>query len=175
MFENIEIAIAEVQQPRSKFQLERFVVGQHPTKEMQYYQTCIELQDMIYKYQLAQISVKKQELKIQRLRSTDDELDELEALELEVGLRQTKLAMIGAEKELTHLVEIFDTFEHKFTRAEIEAAQPEYWEARLSGNARAQLMSGASVAPAHIEAMEQAGVLASFITEVEQSKKELGL
>lgn len=175
MLEKIEQAIAEVQQPRSRFQLERFVIGQHPTKEMQYYQTCIELQDMIYKYQLAQISVKKQELKIQRLRATKDELDELEAQELEIGLRQTILAMSGAEKELNHLIEIFDTFEHKFTRAEIEAAQPNYWDARLTGNARAQLMSGTSVNPAHIEAMEQAGILNSFIQEVEQSKKELGL
>jgi len=175
MLDKIEEAIAEIQQPRSQFQLERFVVGQHPTKEMQYYQTCIELQDMIYKFQLAQISVKKQEVKIARLRDTGDELDELEAQELEIGLRQTKLAMLGAEKELNHLITIFDSFEHKFTRAEIEAAQPEYWEARLTGNARAQLISGSSVNPAHIEAMEQAGILTSFIQEVEQSKKELEL
>jgi hypothetical protein len=55
MFEDIEKAIAEIQQPRSRFQLERFVLGQHPTPEMQYYQTCIELQDMLYKYKLAEI------------------------------------------------------------------------------------------------------------------------
>jgi hypothetical protein len=175
MLDKIEEAIAEIQQPRSQFQLERFVVGQHPTKEMQYYQTCIELQDMIYKFQLAQISVKKQEVKIARLRATGDELDELEAQELEIGLRQTKLAMLGAEKELNHLITIFNSFEHKFTRAEIEAAQPAYWEARLTGNAKAQLISGSAVSPAHIEAMEQAGILGKFINEVEESKKELSL
>jgi hypothetical protein len=61
MFEEINKAIAEVQQPRSRFQLERFVLGQHATPEMQYYQTVLELQDMIYKYKLAQIAVKKTE------------------------------------------------------------------------------------------------------------------
>jgi hypothetical protein len=175
MYDEIEKAIAEVQQPRSRFQLERFVLGQHRTREMQYYQTCIELQDMIYKYQTAQIAVKKTELKISRLRSTGDELDELKAQEKEIGLRQTKLAMIGAERELNYLVEIFNSFDRKYTRAEIESAQPQYWEARLTGNARAMLMGGTNVNAAHIEAMEQAGVLDKLIAEVQESKKELNL
>jgi len=175
MYKEIEAAIAEVQQPRSRFQLERFVTGSHATPEMQYYQTCLELQDMIYKFQAAQISVKKAELKIKRLRETKDEMKELKAQEVEIGLTQTRLAMIGAERELNDLVEIFNGFDKKFTRAEIEAAQPEYWNARLTGNARAMLMGGTSVNAAHIEAMGQAGVLDNFIGEVQLSKKELGL
>ena len=175
MYEEIEAAIAEVQQPRSRFQLERFVTGSHSTPEMQYYQTCLELQDMIYKYQIAKIGVQKAELKIKRLRETKDEMKELKAQETEIGLRQTRLAMIGAERELNDLVAIFDSFETKFTRAEIEAAQPDYWNARLTENAKAMLMGGTSVNAAHIEAMKQAGVLDNFIEEVQQSKKELGL
>jgi predicted transcriptional regulator len=175
MYEAIEAAIAEVQQPRSRFQLKRFVIGSHATTEMQYYQTCLELQDMIYKFQVAQIAVKKAELKIIRLREAKDEMKELKAQETEIGLRQTRLAMIGAERELNDLVAIFDSFETKFTRADIEAAQPDYWNARLTGNAKAMLMGGSSVNAAHIEAMEQAGILENFIEEVAQSKKELGL
>jgi hypothetical protein len=173
MFEEISKAIVEVQQPRSRFQLERFVLGQHATDEMRYYQTVIELQDAIYKYKLAVINVKKSELKIAKLRATGDELDELKAQEVELGLAQTSYAMVGAEREIKHLMEIFDTFTHKYTRDEIEAAQPDYWQARLTNNARAMLMGGASVNPAHIEAMEQAGVLDSFVAEVEKTKKEL--
>ena len=140
---------------------------------MQYYQTCIELQDAIYKYKLAQINVKKSELKIARLRSTADELDELKAQEIELGLTQTSITMLGAEREMKHLIEIWDSFSHKYTRDEIEAAQPDYWQARLTNNAKAMLMGGASVNAAHIEAMEQAGVLDSFVAEVEKTKKEL--
>lgn len=173
MFDKIEQAIAEVQQPRSKFQLERFVLGQHATPEMQYYQTVIELQDAIYKYKLAQINVKKSELKIAKLRATEDELDELKAQEVELGLAQTRFAMLGAEREMKHLVQIWDGFEHKYTRDEIEAAQPDYWQARLTNNAKAMLMGGSGVNAAHIEAMEQAGVLDSFVAEVEKNKKEL--
>jgi predicted transcriptional regulator len=173
MFDEIDEAIAEVQQPRSRFQLERFVLGQHATPEMQYYQTVIELQDMIYKYKLAQIGVKKAKAKIAKLRSTGDEINELKAQEKELGLAQTRFTMLGAERELRHLMEIFDSFEHKYTREEIETAQPDYWQARLTNNARAMLMGGTSVNAAHIEAMEQAGVLDSFVAEVEKTKKEL--
>jgi hypothetical protein len=173
MFDEINKAIAEVQQPRSRFQLERFVLGQHATPEMQYYQTVIELQDSIFKYKLAVINVKKAELKISKLRETGDELDELKAQELELGLSQTQFAMVGAEREMKHLLEIFDTFTYKYTRAEIEAAQPDYWQARLTNNAKAMLMGGSGVNAAHIEAMEQAGVLDNFVAEIENSKKEL--
>jgi hypothetical protein len=173
MFDEIERAIAEVQQPRSRFQLERFVLGQHATAEMQYYQVCLELQDMIYKYKFAEINKKKTNLKIQRLRSTGDELDELKAQEIELGQTQTNLAVIGAQRELAHLIDIWNTFQHKYTREEIETAQPDYWQARLTNNAKAMLMGGQSVNASHIEAMEQAGVLENFITEVEKTKKEL--
>ena len=173
MYDEIDKAIAEVQQPRSRFQLESFVLGQHATPEMRYYQTVIELQDMIYKYKLAQIAVKKSEIKIAKLRATGDELDELKAQEVELGLVQTRFTMLGAERELAHLVDIWNGFEQKFTREEIEAAQPDYWEARLTNNAKAMLMGGAGVNPAHIETMEQAGVLESFVAEVENAKKEL--
>jgi hypothetical protein len=173
MFEEIELAIAEVQQPRSRFQLERFVLGQHATPEMQYYQVCIELQDMIYKYKLSEINEKKALAKITKLRESGDEVKEYKAQELELGLAQTKFAVIGAKREIAHLIDIWKNFDHKFTRDEIETAQPEYWQARLTNNAKAMLMGGTSVNPAHIEAMEQAGVLDSFVAEVEKSKKEL--
>lgn len=173
MFEEINQAIAEVQQPRSRFQLERFVLGQHATEEMRYYQTVIELQDAIYKYKMAVLGVKKSQVKIDRLRATNDELDELKAQEVELGLAQTQFAMLGAEREMKELLAIFDSFKHKYTRAEIEAAQPDYWQARLTNNAKAMLMGGQSVNAAHIEAMEQAGVLDSFVSEVERTKREL--
>jgi predicted transcriptional regulator len=173
MFEEIEKAIAEVQQPRSRFQFEAFVLGQHATPEMKYYQTCIELQDTLYKYKMAEIHKKKTDIKIARLRATGDELDELKAQEIELGQAQTALAVIGAQRELAHLIDIWETFEHKFTRAEIEAAQPDYWQARLTNNAKAMLMGGSGVNAAHLEAMEQAGVLDNFVAEVEKTKKEL--
>jgi hypothetical protein len=175
MFEEIEKAIAEVQQPRSQFQLEKFVLGQHSTPEMQYYQTCIELQDMIFKYKTAQIELQIQQKKFEKLVAKGDEVSALKAKKLELGMQQTKVAMLGAEREINHLVNIWNSFEIKFTREQIEAGQFDYWKARLTGNAKAMLIGGVSVNPAHIEAMQQAGVLDEFVIEVQSSKKELGL
>jgi hypothetical protein len=175
MLEEIKKAILEVQQPRSRFQIEKFVLGQHSTVEMQYYQVCLELQDLIHKYEFTKIAKKKNEVKIARLRATGDELDELEAQEIELGQAQTLLAVLGAERELAHLVDIWSGFQTKFSREQIELAQPDYWKKRLVTNARAMISGGAGINPAHIEAMEQAGVLQDFVAEIEIEKKELGL
>ena len=56
---SIEDAIAEIQQPRSRYQLIHFVIGQHDTPEMRYYQLMLELQDTGYKLRLAEIGLKK--------------------------------------------------------------------------------------------------------------------
>ena len=76
---NIDDAIAEIQQPRSRYQLLHFVIGQHDTPEMRYYQLMLELQDMGYKVRLAEIGLKKAEVEIARLVETGDELDALDA------------------------------------------------------------------------------------------------
>ena len=107
------------------------------------------------------------------MRKTTDELDEIKAQKLELELENQSLAVIGAKREVAHLIDIWNSFEHKFTRDEIEAAQPNYWEARLLNNARAMIMSGSGVNSAHIEAMDQAGILENFIQERIEEDREL--
>lgn len=175
MMNDIKLAIAEIQQPRSRFQLERFVLGQHATPEMQYYQTCLELQDLFHKYETAKIEVKISQIKISKLKATGDEIDELKAQKLELGLQQTKLAMIGAEREIADLIDIWKSFEHKYTRDEIEAAQPFYWQARLTNNAEAMVLGQGSVNYAHIEAMNQAGILDEYLEQKRVSGELLNL
>lgn len=172
-FEELGKAIAEIQQPRSNFQLDKFVIGQHPTPEMQYYQVVLEIQDLLYKYKLAEIAVEKTKIKIKRLKKTSDELKLLKAKKLELELEQTGLAMLGTQRELKQLMQIWESFETKFTRSEIESAQQDYWLAKLANNAKAMLMSGSGVNAAHIEAMEQAGILDDFIEKMEIERKEL--
>ena len=163
---NIAEAIAEIQQPRSRFQLIHFVIGQHDTPEMRFYQLCLELQDMGYKLRLAQINVRKAEVEIARLLETGDELDALEAEEKQVGLEQTRIVMQGAERELAILTDLFDESQ-KFTRDEIEHAQPEYWEKRLPRQTNLQIMSG-NVGWAQLDSMRQAGLLDEMIASREQ-------
>ena len=163
---DITDAIAEIQQPRSRYQLIHFVIGQHDTPEMRFYQLCLELQDMGHKLRLAQIGVRKGEIEIARLLETGDELDALEAEEKQVGLEQTQIVMRGAERELAVLTDLFDGCQH-YTRDEIEHAQPEYWEKRLTRQTNLQIMSG-GVQWAQLDSMRQIGLLDEMVAEREQ-------
>ena len=173
---NILDAIAEVQQPRSRYQLIHFVLGQHDTAEMQFYQLCIELQDMGYKLRMAELNVKKTEVEIARLVETGDELDAIEAEEKQVGLEQTQIVMKGAQREIANLEDIFNECQH-YTRDEIEHAQPEYWQARLTRQTNLQMMSG-NVQWAQLDSMRQIGLLDDLVEAreaqlAEQVKLEL--
>jgi hypothetical protein len=163
---NITEAIAEIQQPRSRYQLVHFVIGQHDTPEMRFYQLCLELQDMGYKLRTAQLGVRKAQIEISRLEATGDELDAIEAEEKQVGLEQTLIVMAGAEREIAILTDLFDESTH-YTRAEIEHAQPEYWHARLTRQTNLQLMAG-GVGWAQLDAMRQAGLLDDLVAERER-------
>ena len=158
---NIQDAIAEIQQPRSRYQLIHFVIGQHDTPEMRFYQLCVELQDMGYKLRMAQIGVRKAEVEIRRLLETGDELDAIEAEEKQVSLEQTRVVMLGAEREVAILTDLFDESTH-YTRDEIEHAQPEYWHARLTRQTNLQIMAG-GVQWAQLDSMRQAGILDEVI------------
>ena len=163
---NITDAIAEIQQPRSRFQLIHFVIGQHDTPEMRFYQLCLELQDMGHKLRLAELGVRKAEVEIARLLETGDELDAIEAEEKRVGLEQTLIVMRGAERELAILTDLFDESQ-KFTRDEIEHAQPEYWQKRLTRQTNLQIMSG-NVGWAQLDSMRQIGLLDEMVSDREQ-------
>ncbi len=173
---NISEAIAEIQQPRSRYQLIHFVLGQHDTPEMQFYQLMMELQDMGFKLRMAELNVKKTEVKITRLLETGDELDAIEAEEKQVGLEQTQIVMKGAQREIAILEDIFNTCQH-YTRDEIEHAQPEYWQARLTRQTNLQMMSG-NVQWAQLDSMRQIGLLDDLVEAreaqlAEQVKLEL--
>lgn len=153
-------ALAEIQKPRSRFQLEKFVVGQHDTPEQQYKQTLLEIQNLYYTLKTVNLSLKKDQIEIQRLRSTGDEIDELDAQIKEIGLEQTLLIGLGTQRELNDLIEIWESFEHKYTYEEIEKTQPEYWSARLTRQAQLEALgSGGNVGWSSLDALRQTGEL----------------
>tara|TARA_Y100001951_G_C11266493_1_gene255908 strand:- start:437 stop:970 length:534 start_codon:yes stop_codon:yes gene_type:complete len=158
-------AIKAIQQPRSRFQIENFILGQHDTIEMQFYQLMLELQTITHAYEVSQISVRRMELKIKRLLETGDEMDELEAEEITLGLEQQKILMLGAEREIEILTDIFNSIPH-FTREEIEQAQPEYWQQRLTRQTNLQIMAG-DIGWSQLDSMRQAGFLDKAIEDHE--------
>ena len=173
---DIATAIAEIQQPRSRYQLIHMVLGQHDTPEMQFYQLCLELQDMTFKLRMAELGIRKGEIEIARLLETGDEIDAIEAEEKQLGLEQTQIIMKGAEREVEVLTELFNECVH-YTRDEIEQAQPDYWEKRLNRQTNLQVMAG-NVQWAQLDAMRQTGLLDQAIedrkAQLVNEQKEIG-
>jgi len=160
---DIATAIAEIQQPRSRYQLIHMVLGQHDTPEMQFYQLCLELQDMGYKLRLAKLGIRRGKIEIARLLETGDEIDAIDAEEKQLGLEQTQIVMKGAEREVAVLTDLFNECVH-YTRDEIEHAQPDYWEKRLTRQTNLQVMAG-NVQWAQLDAMRQTGLLDQAIED----------
>ena len=152
-------AMAEIQQPRSKFQIEKFVINQHSTKEMQYFQCVTEIQSLYYTIKSVSLDMQITEIKIKKLKATKDEIDNLEAQKLELGLEQTRLVGVGAFRELDILLEIFNSFEKQYTRAEIDDNQPDYWNKRLSRQATLEAIGGTQAQAAHLDSLRQIGAL----------------
>jgi len=128
---DIVATFAEVHQPRSAFQLMNFVVGQHDTEEMQYYQCVTEIQSLYYTIKEVTLNNKITEIEIERLRATNDPIDELNAQIKELGLEQTLVVAVGAFRELEVLLAIKASYP-AYTRKKIEAGQHEYWNLRLN-------------------------------------------
>ena len=144
---------------RSRYQLRRFVVGQHDTAPMQWRQILLEAQDLIYKIRMAELSVQKANIEIERLLATNDPLDALEAEEKRLGVVLTERTLQGARQELAWLQELADEV-GSFTAEEIEADQPEYWARRLNRQAgldRLAITEGVSAG--NLQSMLSAGLL----------------
>lgn len=162
----IEAAIKEIRQSRSRYQLEKFVLGQHHSPEMQYYQLVLEASGLIS-------AIKESELIIEKLRAEADELREtgkkskiVKAKMKELQAEEQELNLIGTRRELAYLEELFERFP-KFTREQIEAGQQQYWEHRLMRVAQLQMLSRqGGVDWAQLEALNQANVIERALNQI---------
>ena len=155
----LQQALAEIQQPRSEYQLQHFVVGQHDTEPQRYRQCLIEIQAISYTLRTVKLELQKNELEVERLRSSRDAIDEIDAQIKEVGMEQTRLVMIGAERELQALVGIWLDFATHYTHEQIEADQRDYWHARLNRQAQLEAMGSGKVGWAQLDALRHIGEL----------------
>ena len=155
---DIVALFAKVTQSRSNFQLEKFVINQHPTKEMQYFQCILELQSMYYSIKTMELNIKKTEIEISRLRATNDEIDEIEAQIKELNLETTRLNLVSQFRELETLMEMLKTFP-EYSREDIEKGQAEYWHIRLHRQADLQAMSSTPNQASHLESLIQIGAI----------------
>ena len=168
---DIEQAIMEIQQPRSRFMLEKMTLGEHDTPEMRFYYCVVELNDKLHKFRKAEIGKERMEREMARLEESDEQDADLDLREKRAEYEFFMGVMAGGERELRDLFDIYEGMEH-FTREQIDTNQQEYWEARMTRQTRMQIMAG-GVQWAQLDAMRQVGLLDDLVDERETALAEL--
>lgn len=155
--EELRQAFVEIQQPRTPYQIEKFVVGQHETEEMQYAQCVLELQMKYNSIRRALINRQIIDEDIKKLEAKGDLKNKLKADLKRIDMEDQDFAMIGAVREFDILSQIWNNFPKKFSRSELNFNQEEYWQKRLARDASYELQAQGRVGKGTIEALTQIG------------------
>ncbi len=124
--------------------------------------------------------MEKTKIHYKSLISKKDAISQIDAELIQLDLEDAEFGLRGALKELEYFLQVWESWEHKYTAEEIENMQPAYWNARLNRQASLEAIgSGGTVSWASLDALHQIGMLPSLDpnfykqdNQVEQNKKE---
>lgn len=142
-------------QGRSKFQLDKFVVGSQYTESRMYSQCVTELQVKYFEVKRLHIDYRR---KLQKLEQLTDPLD-IEEIELEI--EQLELIMIGHAREFRFLYDMFKSMT-PLTNEELEKAEDDYWIKRLSTQSMIDVESNGVISAGNAEALRQINILSGY-------------
>src|ERR1700690_336519 len=145
-------AFSEIQQPRSRFMLENFVVKQKFTAEAQYAQCVLEAQIKWDNIRLGRLDMERIDLEIAAI-NTPGRLGEIEREKKQIEKEQIERAMLGAERELACLCEIFEQFPKKFTYTQLQEAQLSEHKQRICMQAMQDVKAFGYVTPGNQDAL----------------------
>ena len=163
-------AFAEIQQPRSRFVLDNLVIGQKLTPEAQYAQCVLEAQIKWDNIRLGRLEMERIDLEIAAI-ATPGRLGEIEREKKQIEREQTERAMLGAERELACLCEIFEQFPEKFTHEQLQAAQPAEHQQRLCIQAIQDMQAYGYVTPGNQDALRM--IKAALVVNEVNGKKQI--
>ena len=178
LVKEMESAFLEIQMPRTAYVLEKFVVGQHDHDTLSYSQTVLELQIKYDNLRRAKLGRRKIEIQIKELEDKGTEIDHIDADLKRIDLEEQDRAVLGALREFEALYKIWQSFPKKYTRQEIDAAQPDYWKLRLERQAQQDLQATGRIGVGNSEALRQINLTGTpkldHIREVEKKYLEVG-
>lgn len=161
-YEDVVERLHEIRHGRTRFQLEKFVVGQHRHPVMRYQQIVVETEALMRE-------TRRNELEVERLLVEAEELDSTGIRSKQIAAEQNRIkagelaANIALSKrEIESLLEMLDEYP-RYTMKDIERVQPDYWRERLLTEANLQVMATGSVGYGHLEALMQAGLLSEIM------------
>lgn len=145
-------AFIEIQQPRSNFALENFVVGDcngSPTRE--YSQIVEELRRAYGSIKRGLLEQQKLELERQRLLEEQDPIKNIEAEIKNLDIEEVQAAIVGKLREFDCLYKLWKKYP-KYTHQQLEDGELDYWTTRLQTQAARDLIAariGISVSSQH--------------------------
>jgi len=146
---------------RTKFQIEHFVLREHDCPERKFLQLITELKSLRDGAVIDWLEQKKLQIEIDRLLKTGDEIDEIEATKKQFNLIALQDAMLYRSREIKAFVELLHQFEKIYTYEEIEAAEPLYWDKRLTRQMAEDMVSAQTgINPGNVRSAIQADISA---------------
>ena len=174
----METAFLEIQQPRTAYVLDKFVVGQHDTDETRYAQCVLELQVKYDNIRRAKLNKKKILIRIEELEKKGGDIDLIDADLMRIDLEEQDRAMLGALREFEALYRIWQSFPKKYTRQQLDLNQPEYWQLRLQRQAYQDMQATGRIGVGNNEALRQIGMASvpevGHVRQVEKKYLENG-
>lgn len=165
-----EIDFSKYTAGRTSFQLEKFVMQEHDLPERKFLQLMMELKSIRDGFIGDSFEIEKTKIEIKRLMATNDEIDNIEACKKQYILRQHEENMVLREREIKVIIRLMKSLPKIYTYEEIEAAECNYWEHRLTrqafedvvcsqtginqGNVRANIQAGTSMAASFLNAKQ---------------------
>lgn len=126
---------------RTKFQLEHFVQNEHDTPERKFLQLIMELKGLRDGYVLDSLEIEKIKLQIEKLLSTNDPIDRIEAIKKQYTLGCMNETMGLRNREIATISELLKKLPKIYSYEEIEAAEKGYWEKRLTRQCAEEMVS----------------------------------
>lgn len=157
--EGLQDAIRDIQQPRTDFQLKQFVLGQHCSLPMQYFQCVLELSIKLYNIRRALLQRDLLLMDIADLE--EDQIDprsQIQAKIKRIDLEEMDNTLLGAIREYQTLCKLWESFPRKYTREEMDADQEVYWHRRLVNDAQYDLVTSGRIGRGTIEVLDQLGM-----------------
>lgn len=163
-------SIDAINQSRSNYQIERFVVGEHATVERQFMQCVLELQTKLSNIKKGRIQLRKLNKKLAS--EQDDDEKELISIDIE----DLELSLKSQMREAGTLYAIYTSMP-KFTYQELQQAEEKYWTLRLAKQAQLDVESTGRISVGNLDALRMAGIVedsfAQHFLNPPQKPKEL--
>jgi hypothetical protein len=145
------------------------VVGGEDTTEQQYAHCVLEMSIAYDNLRTAKASAELKEIELEEMAENLRKKGWLmgrkwirrEKLNIQiktVELEQLNRARLGAMREFECLYNLWQSFPVKYTREQLNEAQPEYWKRRITRQANQEVMAYGRVGAGNLEALRQIGL-----------------